>query len=142
MTPRRALARIRYELLSLPLECGVAIAVLAALVAVVPLVVILAAQLHGLATTGQWRGFPVSEFLDVLQIDPSNFAGGSLAGAGSLLSAPASLVLFTATLFLCVLAGLFHRLKRRERARFLAVQQNALIKDIERELEMRRSDER
>jgi hypothetical protein len=143
MMPRRALARIRYEFRSLLLECVMAAALLAALMAAIPLAVIIAAQLHGLATTGQWRGFQVSEFLDVLHIDPGIFfPGDSEKTVGSLLALPASLVLFTTTLFLCVLAGLLHRLNRRERARFLGVQQSALIKDIERELEMQRSGER
>jgi hypothetical protein len=119
-----------------------AAAVLAALVPAVPLTVVLAAQLYGLATTGQWRGFQVSELLDVLHIDPGSLPGGSLHGAQSLLSAPASLLLFTIALFLCVLAGLLHRLNRRERARYLGAQQSALIKDIERELEIRRADDR
>lgn len=142
MTPRRAFARIRYEFLSLLLECVIAVVLLAALIAAIPMAVILAAQLHGLATTGQWRGFQVSEFLDVLHVDPGIFPESSEQTAGYLLSLPASLVLFTAVLFLIVLAGLLHRLSRRARARFLGVQQSALIKDIERELEMQRSGER
>jgi len=147
MTPRRTLARIRYALLSPLLECVIAAALFAALMAAIPLAVIIAAQLHGLATTGQWRGFQVSEFLDVLHIDPGILSGDSGSGdsgqAGeSLLTLPASSVLFTTTLCLCVLAGLIHRLNRRERTRFLGVQQSSLIKDIERELEMQRSGER
>src|SRR5688572_17920520 len=104
MTPRSALARIRYEFLALLLECVIAAALLVALIAAVPLTVIVAAQLHGLATTGQWRGFQVCELLDVLRIDRSIFPESSEQTAGYLLSLPASLVLFTTVLFLIVLA--------------------------------------
>src|SRR5689334_3304949 len=103
MPPRRALARLRYALVSLLSEFAIAAAVLAILIAAVPLAVMLAARLTGWATTGPWRGFQLSELLDVLKIDP-----GSLpAMAGSLLPAPAALVLFTGILFLCVLGGFF-----------------------------------
>jgi len=50
---------------------------------------------------------------------------------------PAALLLLVATLALCLLAGGLHRLNRRERARFGSIQQNAMIKDIERKLEAR-----
>jgi hypothetical protein len=118
-----------------------AAALLVALIAAVPLTVIVAAQLHGLATTGQWRGFQVSELLDVLRIDRSIFPESSEQTAGYLLSLPASLVLFTTVLFLIVLAAALHRLRRRERARFFGAQQSALIKEIERQLETRRSEQ-
>ncbi|MBX9777180.1 MAG: hypothetical protein K2Y71_22625 [Xanthobacteraceae bacterium] len=124
------------------LESVFAVALLAALTAAIPLAVIVAAQLNGFATTGQWRGFPVSEFLDVLGVDADHVAATSGQAAGYLISLPAALVLSTIVLFLAVLAGLLHRLSRRERARFLGVQQRVLIKDIERELEMQRSGER
>jgi cbb3-type cytochrome oxidase subunit 3 len=136
MKPRRALARIRYELVSLLLECVIAVAVLAAVVAIIPMTLILAAQLHGLLTTGNWRGFQFSEFLDVFRIDLSG-PGDTQPVAGFLLALPATLLLFLATLVLCLLAGVLHRLNRRERARFNSSRQNALIKDIERELETR-----
>jgi hypothetical protein len=142
MLPRRALARLRYEFLSLLLEIAIAAAVLAALIAATPLAVILAAQLSGLASTGQWRGFQLSELFDVLQIDPNSFSASSPAVAGSLLSAPATLVLFTSILFLCVLAGFLHRLNRRERARLRGVHQSTLIHEIESKLTVRRSDGR
>jgi hypothetical protein len=141
MTPRRALARIRYEFLALLLECVIAAALLVALVVAVPLVVIVAAQLHGLATTGEWRGFQVSKFLEVLGLDRGIFPESSEQTAGYLLSLPASLVLFSTVLFLIVLAAALHRLRRRERARFFGAQQSALIKEIERQLETRRSDQ-
>jgi cbb3-type cytochrome oxidase subunit 3 len=137
MMPKRGLARIRYEVVSLLLECGIAAAVLAALITSVPLVVILAAQLHGLATTGHWRGFQVAELLDVLRLDSSILPGSSQAIAEAVLALPASLILFTVALALCLLAGILHRLNRRERVRFAGAQQSALIKDIERELETR-----
>jgi len=137
MKPTRALARARYEFLSLLLECAIAAVVLAAVIVAVPLAVILAAQLHGLATTGQWRGFQVAELLDVLQIDASIVSGSSQPAPGYLLSLPASLGLLIAVLFLCLLAGILRRLNRNERARFFSAQQNALIKDIERKLETR-----
>ena len=135
MTSLRALARIRYAFLTLLLECAIAALTLAAVVVAVPMMVILAAQLHGLATTGQWRGFQVAEFLDVLQIDASSLSSESSPPPESLLSLSASLVLFTAMLFFGLLAGILHRLNRRERAKFFSAQQNALLKDIERELE-------
>ena len=141
MTPRSALARLRYEFLALLLECVIAAALLVALVVAVPLVVIVAAQLHGFATKGQWRGFQISELLDVLGLDRSILPGSSDQTAGYLLSLPASLVLFTTVLFLIVLAVALHRLRRRERARFFGAQQSALIKEIERQLETRRSDQ-
>lgn len=137
MTPKRALARIRYELISLLLECAIVAVVLAALITAVPMAVILAAQLHGFATTGHWRGFQVFELLDVLRIDPSTLPEKFQSIVGSLLALPASLVLFIVTLTLCLLAGVLHRLNRRERAKLVSVQQSALIRDIERELETR-----
>jgi hypothetical protein len=142
MTPRAALARIRYEFLSLLLECLIAIALLAALIAAIPMAVIVAAQLQAVATTGRWRGFDLSEFLDVFHVDPGILPTGSVHAVGTLLSLPASLILFTTVLLLIVLAWILHRLNRRERAIFLGVRQSALIKDIERELEMQRSGER
>ena len=111
MTPRRTLARIRYALLSPLLECVIAAALFAALMAAIPLAVIIAAQLHGLATTGQWRGFQVSEFLDVLHIDRGILSGDLGAGdSGRPRMSPhaASLIgLFTTTLCLCCLPDLF-----------------------------------
>ena len=136
MKLRRALARIRYEFVSLLLECVIVIAVLAALIAIIPMVLILAAQLNGLATTGNWRGFQFSEFLEVLRIDLSG-PGDTQPVAGLLLALPATLLLFLATVALCLLAGVLHLLNRRERARFDATRLNALIEDIERKLETR-----
>jgi hypothetical protein len=138
-TLREALARIRYGLVSLLSECAIAVTVLTALIVAAPLTVIVAAQLHALATTGQWRGFPVSELLDVLQVDPEALPTRSDSVAGFALSLPASLVLLTATLALCVLAVFLHRTNRRMRARLQNVLQSALIKDIERQLDHRRS---
>jgi len=132
MTPRRALARIRYELVSLLLECAFAVAVLAALAAAVPMLTILAAHVYALATAGQWRGFPLSELIEVLRIDSV-----ALPIDEWLLALPAALVLFVVVLILWLLAAVVHRLSRRERARFLSVKQRALIGDIERELEAR-----
>jgi hypothetical protein len=136
---RRALARTRYGLVSLLLECAIAVTALTALIVAAPLTVILAAKLHALATMGQWRGFPVSELLDVLQVDPETLAMRSDSVAGFALSLPASLVLATATLALCVLAVILHRTNRRMRARLHNVLQSALIEDIERQLDHRRS---
>jgi hypothetical protein len=135
MTTRRALARIRYQLVSLLLECAMAAAVLAMIIAIVPMVLILAAQLHGLATTGNWRGFQFSELLDVLQIDVSTMPADSQLIVG-LLRVPAALLLFLVTSALYLFAVVLHRLNRRERKRFNNMQQNALIKDIDRALEV------
>jgi hypothetical protein len=134
MTLRRALVRIRHGLVSLLLESAIAVTVLTALIVAAPLIVILAAQLHGLATTGQWRGFQVSELLDVLRVDPETLATRPDSVAGFVLLLPASLVLFTATLAFCVLAAILHRANRRVCARLYSMQQSALIEDIERQL--------
>lgn len=112
-----------------------AAAVLAMIIAIVPMVLILAAQLHGLATTGNWRGFQVSELLDVLQIDVSTMPADSQLIVG-LLRVPAALLLFLVTSALYLFAVVLHRLNRRERRRLNNMQQNALIKEIDRVLEV------
>jgi hypothetical protein len=137
MTLKGALARVRYELVSLLLECAIAVAVLAAFMMSFPMTLILASQLNRLATTGDWREFRFSEFLDVLRIDPSSLQGEAQPIAGFFLALPAALLLLLAALALCLLAGVLHRLNRRERARFGGMQQSAMIKDIERKLEAR-----
>lgn len=100
-------------LVSLLLEGKIAITVLTALIVAAPLMVIPAAQLHALATTGQWRGFQVSKLLDVLQVAPETPSTHASSVAGFALALLASLVLFTAILALCVLAAIFPRANRR-----------------------------
>jgi hypothetical protein len=134
MKTKRALARLRYELVSLALECGFALAALAILAIAVPIVLIFAAQLDRLATTGEWRGFAVTELIDVLQIDASALTGESQGFASFVLALPATLVLLLAALVLCLVAYGLRRLVRRERMRFSGTQQSALIEDIERQL--------
>jgi hypothetical protein len=134
MKTKRTLAWLRYELVSLLLECAFAIAALAILATAVPTILILAAQLDRLATTGDWRGFALSELFDVLQIDASARAEDSQPLTGFVLALPATLVLLLATLILCVVACGLHRLVKRERMRFSRTQQSALIEDIERHL--------
>lgn len=136
MTPRRIFARIRYELVSLLLECAIAVAVLTATMISAPMILILAAQMDRLTTTGDWRGFRFSEFLDVLRIDPSAILG-ELPIAGFFLALPATLILFPSALALCLLAGVFHRLNRREKVKFDNMRKSAMIRDIERKLKAR-----
>jgi hypothetical protein len=137
MTLKRALAGIRYWLASLFLECGFAVAVLAALPITALIIFILGAQFLRLATTGDWRGFAFSEFIDVLQLDPSVLFTASDHIDKFVLSLPATLVLSVAAAAFCLLAGVARRLNRRERARFVGKQQHALIEDIERKLQTR-----
>jgi hypothetical protein len=137
MTLKGALARVRYEVVSLLLECAIAVATLAAFLMSVPMILILASQLNRLAMTGDWREFPFSEFLELVRIDPSSLQGETQAIAKFFLALPATLLLLLAALALCLLAGVLHRLNKRERARFGGMQQSAMIKDIERKLEAR-----
>jgi len=134
MKTKRALARVWHELVSLSLECVFAVVVLALVAAIVPTILILAAQFYRLATTGDWRGFAFSELVDVLGINPSALADESQPIAQTILALPATLVLSLASIALCLTAYVLHRLLKRERVRFSGKQQNALIEDIERQL--------
>jgi hypothetical protein len=135
MTLRGPLARIRYALFSLLLECAIVAAVIAALTMIVPTALILAAQLYRLATTGEWRAFEFLEFLDVLRVNSSAVSGESHPTIGFLLALPAALILFLIAVGFGLFAGLLHRLNMRERTRFRSTQKSVLLKDIQREIE-------
>jgi hypothetical protein len=134
MTIKRALARLRYELVSLFLECGFAIAALAIAAVALPAILILAAQFARLASTGSWRGFAFSELIEVLRVDASALSDESRQFTAFILALPATLVLLVAALVLCLLAYGLRRLIRREHTRLARTQQHALIEDIERKL--------
>src|SRR5262245_53975103 len=133
MTTKRALVRIRIELVSSVLECGIAIATLGLIILAAPILLILAAQVERFATAGEWRGFQFSEFLEVIGVDPNSAAELSPVVPG-VMEWPATLLLATAALALVLLIVVLGRANRRQRARITGLRQAALIEDIERKL--------
>ncbi len=133
MKTRTGLSRLRYELVTILVDCAIFVVGCCVLVMAALLLFVLAAQLYRLGTLGDWRSVPLSELLDILTVRLS--ADANQGFVGFILAFPATLILLLAVAVLYATGRLLSRIKAHEHRRIFDVRQKALIGDIERAFE-------
>ena len=137
MILRRALVQFQHGVSTLVLDIASLTAFVAALAMAAPFLFILVAQFTRLGSTGDWRAIPLSEFFEIIRMDPPGEQAGQILGF--ILAFPATLSLFVATLAFWIIGRTMYRMKRREREKFHSSRQRQMISDIEREFEKAQS---